>query len=154
MKSAQMQRGGIGWLAVWAIAVTFMVVTFAYEWSPAPAEDVMALVTKAATSPGATAIVQEGLQRTPTPSHGELADLRTRVNERLVLDTARALTGDQSLRPASEVKEEERRRREAETNAALNEISGRYAYIPYLLVAMCIVAVVVVAVRTLKSNEQ
>ena len=154
MKSARMQRGGIGWLVVWALAVTVLVLTILYEQSPAPAEDVKALASLAATSPQATAILQEGLKQAPTPSRRELADLMSQVNERVVLEASRTLTGDQSLRPTSEVKAEDRRRHEAEANAVFKEISARYPFMPYLFVAICIAAVIVVAVRTLKSNDQ
>jgi hypothetical protein len=96
-----------------------------YSASQATPEAVQAVVAQANASPAATAIVQAGLKATPTPTVSELNTIRHQVEERLVLETAKRVTGDQSLRASSEVHAEQENQAQARVGETLlNEWLG------------------------------
>ena len=140
-----------GQVARWvcAIAATVFLLCLAYEAGPASPDDVKALVAKAEASPAAMAVLQEGLKNTPTPTRDELTDLREKVNERLMLETSRALTGDPSLRSSTEIKVDDRRKRATEANKDLNEALGEHRFLALLLVPI-VFGATVVGVRMFK----
>lgn len=98
------------WCAV-AIAVWEWVV--APELITADAAEVHALVAKAAPSTEATAVVAEGLKRHPQPTQGDLERMRADVNDVVLTQTARRVTGD----PSVPTKAEKERARAAENEA-------------------------------------
>jgi hypothetical protein len=70
--------------------------------APSKADKVQEVVSLAAKSPEAAAAVAESLKNNPNPSVVELHALRSHVNEILVTETARQVTGDKTIETPTE----------------------------------------------------
>lgn len=101
MKSVQRGEGTL------SVVISIALITGYLSWVlsdflPAQAEDLQKVVLTAAASPDANAVVVESLKETPNPNRIELRHMRSRVNEIIVTETARKVTGDKALETPSE----------------------------------------------------
>jgi len=92
------------------------------DYAPASAEDLQAVISTATPSPEAKSILAVALKETPHPNRAQLSNMRKRVNEVLVTESVRSLTGDQTLespsvRAATREKAEEDRLASIESKA-------------------------------------
>ncbi len=98
---------------VWLLVSIAGLMWFASSWLPADAQDVQAVVTLAEKSPEAKADLAAALKAQPNPDRGDLAKMTERVNEILVTEQARVVTGNKDLKTPTQMKAE----REAERKA-------------------------------------
>ncbi|MDR2837752.1 MAG: hypothetical protein LBV49_04160 [Azonexus sp.] len=120
MLSANRQQGNgalsfLLWAFCLSLSVSFLI---SYYYLPAEPKDVQEIVSLAATSPEAKAVVVASLKKTPNPKNSELNDLRSRVNEVIVTETARTITGDKTLETPS-AREVSRERQETARLASI-----------------------------------
>ena len=87
-------------LAIVLISVTLFLLLADHQ--PAESKDVQQLVALAEASPAAKAVVVSALEKTPNPDRGELRSLRKRVDEILVTEASRRLTGKADLQTPSD----------------------------------------------------
>ena len=145
------QRGSIAWV-ICAIGVAIFLSCLFYESTPAAPDDVSALAAATKADPAATAILQEGLKQSPTPTRKQLAELRGRVNEQLVLNASRTITGDAGLRSSAELEAEASRKSMAEADASFAKIVDEDPWVPYALVAAALCAVGVFGISVFKAS--
>lgn len=101
MKSTQRGQGVLRLL--FAIVLIFgTIYVLQSDCMPAEPKDVQAVAALAETSPAAKAAVVSALEKTPNPDRGELRRLRKRVDEILVTEASRKLTGNMGLHTPSE----------------------------------------------------
>jgi len=110
-------------LLLWNALVVASLFWLWSDYQQASAEDLQAVISMATPSPEATSLLAVALKETPRPDHAQLRDMRKRVNEALVAESMRSLTGDQTLespsvRAAAGVKKEWDRFREAWAEAS------------------------------------
>jgi hypothetical protein len=86
--------------------VILALLTWGYTASPASPDAVQEVAKQAQASSAATSILKRSLAATPTPTVSQLSTIRREVEEQLVLDQAKAVTGNESLRAASSEKAE------------------------------------------------
>jgi len=72
------------------------------DYLPADAEDLQSLVSLAAPSTEARNVLAASLKASPNPNRIALREMRRRVNDIVVTETARAVTGDKTLESAGE----------------------------------------------------
>lgn len=94
--------------ALIAAVLLFSLVMWVYGATKSEPADVKSVIALASGSEAATLILKAGLKSTPTPTVLELSKLRGAIEEQLVLEQARQLTGDKSLRAASVVEAEKK----------------------------------------------
>ena len=97
------QRGAS--LLSFLLLVALLAVAFRWlldDYLPASAEDLNAVVALADSSTAARTILVGALKETPNPNRGELRLLRSRMNEVIVTETARAVTGDKTIETPTE----------------------------------------------------
>ena len=101
MKSTQRGQGVLRLL--FAMVLIFGTI-YVLQWDRMPAEpkDVQAVVALAEASPAAKAKVVAALEKTPNPDRSELRGLRSGVEEILVTEAARKLTGNMNLQTPTE----------------------------------------------------
>lgn len=101
IKSVQKGQGSLS-LLVSIVLVLCSLLWLLSDYLPAQADELKEVVSLAATSPEAKAAVVATLKQTPNPNRMELRHMRNRVNEIIVTDTARKVTGDTTLETPSE----------------------------------------------------
>jgi hypothetical protein len=84
--------------SAWFVAALFWTL---YDFLPADVNEVQAVVALAAPNAEAKAALAESLSKTPNPDRVDLRRMRRDVNEILVTETARTVTGDLSLQTPS-----------------------------------------------------
>ena len=72
------------------------------DYLPAESADVQSLVVLAAPSTDAKKMLVDFLKASPNPNRGELRQIKTRIDEILVTETARTVTGDPTLESLTE----------------------------------------------------
>lgn len=81
-----------------AITMLFFAILFIQpKYSPAEANDLQEVITLASESSEAKATLAKSLKENPNPSRSDLKEIRNRINEILVTEKSRAVTGDYSL---------------------------------------------------------
>lgn len=108
------------WLAIVALAIWAWVPDFL----PADAGEVKSLAAVAAASNESREAFAAALKQTPNPTRAELRKMRTRVNELLVTETAREVTGDETLKAPADV-QRDRSSAEAARQARLDAMAWR-----------------------------
>lgn len=153
------------WDVVLLLCTTVLLVLWIYDDLPADSADVKAVVANAKGVPGAEQQVKAFLKQHPTPTMFELAELRKQINEEVVLATAKTVTGDASLKSATEQKAKERieqQRQEAEIKQAslarkpISEMSlgeVQYLYWPKFLFLSVMMAVAVMLVKAMQNAK-
>jgi hypothetical protein len=101
MKSVQRGESTMSLLVSMAVIFGFLVWLLS-DYMPADAEDLQAVISLAAPSPDAKSALATALKETPNPNRTELRHMRSRVNEIIVTETARVVTGDKTLETPSE----------------------------------------------------
>lgn len=97
------QRGGSTLSAlVSAVLILGVLSWLLSDYLPASAEDLQAVVVLAGPSPAAKGALAALLKETPHPNRSELRDMRRRVNEVIVTEMARAITGDKTIEAPAE----------------------------------------------------
>jgi hypothetical protein len=71
------------------------------DYRDAQAEDLQKVITTAADNVEANAVIAQALKASPNPNKIELRQLQKKVNEIIVTDLARKVTGDSTLKPPS-----------------------------------------------------
>lgn len=104
--------------------VAFAIWAWMPEFLPADAGDVKSLAAVAATTNESRAAFAAALKQTPNPSRAELRRMRTLVNDLLVTETAREVTGDATLKAPADV-QQERASAEAARQAKLDAMAWR-----------------------------
>lgn len=83
------------------VVVLFGLYASAVCFGPADAQELQQIAASAAKSPDAKAAFVEYLLKNPSPNRLEAAEAKRLVNEVLVRDTARAVTGDPTIKTRS-----------------------------------------------------
>lgn len=98
-----------GWIgsAIFGVVCVGILLIWAAGFMPASQENVQAVVQSAQGNAEATAIVTSSLEKTPTPTITELGRIKDKVNEALVLETAKQVTGNPALKSHSQIQKEE-----------------------------------------------
>ena len=100
MKSLQRGGGAVRILVTLALLVGSLLLILP-NWLPAQAEDLQTVIALAAPSAEAKAALSESLIKTPKPTVAQLGKMKSLVNEILVTETVRSVTGDGSLQTAT-----------------------------------------------------
>lgn len=90
-------------VVIFAIFLAYLSYLF-YGYSPASAEDVNKTVKLASSSVEAKNVVSKEFSVTPNPNNFELDRINTRVEEIIVTETARVVTGNRALIAPTEKK--------------------------------------------------
>jgi uncharacterized Zn finger protein len=97
------QSGSSAWDVLWVLSIIVWLGWIASDFLPADADSVQAVVSLAAKSPAAKAELVAALKETPNPDRSDLNKIRKRVNEIIVTETAREVTGDTTLKTPTEM---------------------------------------------------
>ena len=100
---------------VFLVSMIILVIVFSYDYADASASDVAELTQLAQTSNEATSRLQSFLTNHPTPTNSELRAVRKDVNEAVVLEQSRKITGNAKLLSSAEIA------KQATLTAARNE---------------------------------
>ena len=93
------------------LAIIFACVSYVlYGYSPASADAVNETVKLASSSIDAKSVLSKELRNTPNPNNFELGRINSRVEEIIVTETARVVTGDPALMTPAEQELIEKRR--------------------------------------------
>ena len=108
--SKHQQRGKVSG-ALLILVGDILILWVSWDLSPAPAADVKAVVEMVNEVPAARIKVQTFLANNPSPNNVELKNLKRDINDLVVLEEAKKITGNPDLKSSSE--------QQAETDAVM-----------------------------------
>ena len=101
-------------LSIVAICLAAMWILFGYL--PAEANDLQEVITLASGSSEAKGTLAKSLKENPNPSRSDLKGIRNRINEILVTEKSRAVTGDYSLQTPTALAESKKKSNASEAS--------------------------------------
>jgi len=102
------QTGSIGDV-IFGIVFLVVALSFAHGSLTADPQAVQELAHSARNSPEALATIKATLEKTPTPTNRELRQLRDKVNDQILLQTSKEVTGNPDLKAAPQVQTQEQK---------------------------------------------
>ena len=112
-------KGASAWDVLWVLSIIIWIGWIASDYLPADAQSVQAVVSLSEKSPAAKAELASFLKVTPNPDRSDLAKITKQINEILVTETARQVTGDMTLKTPTELAAQQEVKQSAEL-ASLN----------------------------------
>lgn len=100
MKSEQRGSGTVSSLVLVALGIALLLM-MVRDNSPAKPEDLQGVISLASINPEANAALAAALLETPNPSRADLDGMRDRVNEIVVTEIAKEVTGETTLQTPS-----------------------------------------------------